>query len=348
MGDRPLLALTLAETGEALEALGYSAVHAAPIRRALLRGDDPAGTRASPRALSGLAERHPWTGSRDAEQHPAPDGSTKHLIGLADGEVIEAVRLPGSPKSKPSACLTTQVGCAMACRFCASGLDKVRRNLSVDELLEQLVHLRRAGPVERLVFMGAGEPTQNLAALARALEILRDEAGVGPKKTVVSTVGPAKAIDRLADLGLRFTLALSLHSATADVRAGLIPTQAGASPASLVEAADRFSERMRRPYQVEYVLLRGVNDSSADAAALARLLVGRWCHVSVIRWNPVEGMDFDPPSREAARAFVARLHSSDVSARLRTTVGGDTTAACGQLRAGRSSTITSSSRAPTR
>lgn len=221
----------------------------------------------------------------------------------------------------------------MACRFCASGLDKVARNLTPAELLEQVVHLRRLGPVERLVFMGSGEPTQNLPAVARLLEVMRDEGGLGPRHVIVSTVGPAAAIDRLAALGLKFTLALSLHSARAEVRASLIPTQTRAEPTSLLDAADRFAAATGRPYQVELVLLGGINDDADEEAALAALLGGRRCHLSVIRWNRVEGMDFGSTPWPRANELVRALRAAGVSATLRRTVGQDADGACGQLRA---------------
>ena len=332
----PFLSLDVAATRELLVELGGSAVHAGALRRALLAGRDPStSTRAPKRLVDALRERVRWTSSESEEQHPAEDGSVKHLLRLSDERVVETVRLPGTPGGAGSACLSSQVGCAMACRFCASGLDKVARNLEAHELLEQVVHLRRCGEVRRVVFMGSGEPTQNLRNLAVALDVLRDEAGIGPKYTMVSTVGPASAVDNLADLDRRFTLALSLHSARPTTRAELIPTQTKADPESLIAAADRFAARHRRPYQVEYVLLAGVNDGPDDAHELARLLTGRRAHVSAIRWNAVGGMEFQSPSAEAARAFVSVLHEAGISARLRRTVGGEATAACGQLRARR-------------
>lgn len=249
--------------------------------------------------------------------------------------MVETVHLPGALAGAPSACISSQVGCAMACRFCATGLDKVARNLAAHEILEQVVLVRRLAPVRRLVFMGAGEPTQNLRNVAAALEVLRDEAEIGPKKIMISTVGPASAVDRLTSLGLRFTLALSLHTANHAKRAALIPTQKKVDPIELLDAADRFSRQTRRAYQVEYVLLGGVNDSPEDAKELAAALKGRRLHVSVIRWNPVDGMEFRTPSMEAARVFVTVLHAADISAQLRRTVGQESAAACGQLRANR-------------
>ncbi len=334
----PFLSLDLDQARAAVRALGASPGQAARIRRRLLAGADPGeephlGYRPPRGFFARLEERFAWLSLASACSVRAPDGSEKHLLRLEDGETIEAVRMPGS--DAPSACLSTQVGCGMGCRFCASGLDGVRRNLRAHEILEQVALLRRSGPVERLVFMGAGEPACNLSALARALPVLRDEAGLGPRSVMISTVGPPAAIERLAGLGLKFTLAVSLHTLDAELRADLIPSQRGVEPLALLEAADRFFERHGRSYQVEMTLLAGLNDSRADARDLGWALRGRRAHVSLIPWNPVAGMDFRTPSQARLRAFLEVLHEEGVSCTLRRTVGGGAEAACGQLRAGR-------------
>lgn len=331
-----LLALELPALEELVARCGYSTVHARRLRRTLLLGqrfEDNA--RLPPRLVERLSTHVCWLSSTSIEVHPAEDGSAKHLVRLQDGGSVEAVHLPGALAGAPSACISSQVGCAMACRFCASGLDKVARNLQAHELLEQVVHLRRRGPVKRLVFMGAGEPTQNLTNVAKALDVLRDEGEIGPRNVLLSTVGPAKAIDRVRALDRRVTLALSLHNPFADERAALIPTQSKETPEALLDAADRFVESTGRPYQVEYVLLGENNESERHARALAALLRGRRAHVSAIRWNPVPGMPFQRPSDAAATAFIGTLRDAGISAQLRRTVGGEKTAACGQLRSAR-------------
>lgn len=335
-GRVPFLSLGLEAAGELLAECGASPRHALRLRRSLLRGHDPAdasqpGFAISEAALRRLEERVDWLTLASVRHESAPDGSEKHLLRLHDGETVEAVRLPGS--DAPSACLSSQVGCGIGCRFCASGLDGVRRNLAAHEILEQVALLRRHGPVARLVFMGAGEPTHNIPALAAALPVLRDQADIGPRYVLLSTVGPPAAIDRLAGIGLKFTLAVSLHSLDADVRADLIPTQTCVEPRELLEAADRYQARTRRAYQVEYVLLQGVNDSRADAREMARALRGRRAHLSLIPWNPVAGMPFETPAQDRVRAFLEVLHDEEVSCTLRRTVGAEAHAACGQLRA---------------
>jgi 23S rRNA (adenine2503-C2)-methyltransferase len=332
----PLLSLSLADTEAHVAALGFAREHAARLRRCVLRGAAPEDEpRLPPRLLAALRRDLVWIASRVDHTAPAADGSEKLLVALSDGERIEAVRLPGGPAGTSSACVSSQVGCAVACRFCASGLDRVRRNLEAHELLEQVALLRARGPVRRLVLMGSGEPTHNLRAVAAALQVLRDEGELGYRHVIVSTVGPAAAIDRVAALGVPVTLALSLHAPTLALRAELVPTQRDADPAALLDAADRYAVATRRPYQVEYVLLAGVNDGPAEASALAALLAGRRAHVSAIRWNAVAGMPFGTPTAEAATSFVATLRAAGISATLRRTVGGEATAACGQLRAAR-------------
>lgn len=166
------------------------------------------------------------------------------------------------------------------------------------------MHLRQGGSVERLVFMGSGEPTANMAALETVLPIFRDEAGIGPRHVLVSTVGPPASVDRLAALNIKFTLALSLHAVDPTLRGDLIPTQAHVLPRELLDAACRFHAQTGRPYQVEWVLMGGVNDSAEHA-------------------------------RESAEAFVENLRAAGFSAVLRRTVGVSATAACGQLRTAR-------------
>lgn len=323
----PLFARTLAQTEEACVAAGYGPRWAGIWRRAVLRGSE---ADLPPRLRAALEERIVPIASQIAARVPAPDGAEKCLIRLADGETVEAVRLPGTVNG--SACLSSQVGCAMACRFCASGLNGVRRNLAAHELLEQIALLRQTGPVSRLVFMGSGEPTQNLGAVVAALAVLKEEGGIGPRHVLLSTVGPAAAIERVTATGLKVTLALSLHAIDRALRAELIPTQAQVDPLDLLAAADAHAAATRRPYQVEYVLLGGVNDSAAQAADLAAALRGRRAHVSLIPWNPVAEQAFAPPAPGAGEAFLAVLRTAGVSAVLRRTVGGEAHAACGQLR----------------
>jgi 23S rRNA (adenine2503-C2)-methyltransferase len=332
---RPFLSLSLAESEAMLVERGYSSIWAARLRRTILAGKlaSEAGKASMPvpiRLIAELESDFDWLSLRETAQSQASDGAVKHLLALADGEAVEAVRLPGT--KAPSACLSSQVGCAVGCRFCASGLDGVKRNLLAYELLEQVAWLRRSGEVRRLVFMGSGEPTHNLREVDAALDVLAREGGIGPRHVLVSTVGPAAAIDRIAALGRKLTLAVSLHALDQGLRADLIPSQAQVEPRSLLDAADAFGAVSGRPYQVEYVLLGGRNDSIEQAKALAVALRGRRAHLSLIPWNAVDEVDYASPQPGAAEAFRDTLRAAGVSVVLRHTVGGSADAACGQLR----------------
>ncbi len=323
----PLFSLTRDALAAVCVELGYAPRWADRLRRATLHGVDP---QLPPRLAAALAERVVPSSITVLADEVCDDGAHKHLLRLHDGETLEAVRLPGAQAG--SACLSTQVGCAMACRFCASGLLGVRRNVTAAELLEQVVLLRRTGPVTRLVLMGSGEPTQNLVAVAAALAILRDEGSLGPRHVLLSSVGPVSAIERVTASGLRVTLALSLHALDRDLRGALIPSQAHVEPRDLLAAADAHAAATGRPYQLEYVLLGGLTDSAAQAAELAQALAGRRTHVSLIPWNHVAGQPFDAPDPRDSQAFLTTLRAAGLSASLRRTVGGASSAACGQLR----------------
>jgi len=326
---------------QALEAhcrdLGASPRWAGVLRRRLLAGEPPA---LPARLAAGLRERVAFSSLGVLAREPTADGAEKLLLRLVDGETIEAVRLPGTRHA--SACLSTQVGCAMACRFCASGLAGLRRNLAAGELLDQVALLNGSGlgevgasRVRRLVLMGSGEPTQNLGAIAEALGVLAEEGGIGPRHVILSTVGPPSAIARLQALGLKLTLALSFHALERELRGALVPTQAHVEPLQLLEAADAYAAANGRPYQLEVVLLGGLNDGVEQARALGAALRGRRVHVSLIAWNEVPGQPFRRPEPERAEAYLASLRAAGCSAALRRTVGGDRHAACGQLRGAR-------------
>jgi 23S rRNA (adenine2503-C2)-methyltransferase len=327
----PFFGLTLTQAREVVQGLGFSPSHADKLRRQLLNGELPElPGRRGEELLDVLRESFDWVSIQEVRNQSADDESCKFLFRLRDGEAVESVLLPGA--KAPSLCLSTQVGCAMACKFCASGLHGAVRNLRAHELLEQLIYIRRNAPVRRLVFMGSGEPTQNLQELSAAIGVLREEGGIGPRRMLVSTVGPANAIHRLADLGFKVTLALSLHALDQELRGELIPTQKQVDPLELIEAADCFAQKTGRAYQVEYVLIGGVNDSKVQAQELALVLTGRRAHVSLIPWNAVEGVELQAPKQGVAQQFLKILRNAGISAVLRATVGGSANAACGQLR----------------
>jgi 23S rRNA (adenine2503-C2)-methyltransferase len=276
-----------------------------------------------------------WTTSIAAHQ-VAEDGTEKLLLELADGQRIECVLLRDGPRR--TVCISSQVGCAMGCVFCASGIDGVVRNLTTGEIVEQLLRLARLLPAdERLshvVVMGMGEPLANLDRLLPALAVARDPAGLGisQRRITISTVGLPPAIDRLVELDAGYNLAVSLHAADDELRTRLVPVNKAIGLEAVLAAADRYWEASGRRLTFEYVLLGGVNDSQADAERLAGLLGGRAALLNVIPYNPVAGMPWREPSRGSLEQFLGVLATAGINVQVRRRKGARIDAACGQLR----------------
>lgn len=266
----------------------------------------------------------------------ATDGTHKLLIRLRDNRTIESVLIQESPRK--TACISTQVGCAMGCVFCASGLNGVDRNLTSGEILEQLIRLRNlTGPEERLthiVVMGMGEPLANLDNLLEALEIAGnpDGLGIGARHVTISTVGLPAKMRRLADSGKQYHLAVSLHAPNDELRSKIVPTNEKTGIADILSACDYFVEKTGRQVTYEYILLGGLNDSTLHARELAALLRGRIAHVNLIPWNEVEGLPFQRPQSDSQMQFINALKQSGISVKVRKRKGADIDAACGQLR----------------
>lgn len=291
---------------------------------------------------------------------PSRDGSTsKLLLRTHDGNLIESVSIhegrgefDGSPPSggrlrqqlrpgatvrhRHTACISSQIGCAMACQFCASGLDGVVRNLAAVEIVEQLLLLRRLhGPVSNVVFMGMGEPMANFEQVAGAITTLcGDDIGLGARRVTVSTVGVVPGIRRLVDLGLPVGLAVSLHAPDDALRARLVPSARSWSVAAILAAADAYATQAKRTVTYEYVLLDGVNDGEDEGQRLGELLRGRPAKVNLIPYNPVPDLaaTFQRPSRSRVARFRAALQRYGVPTTIRTAKGDEVAAACGQLR----------------
>lgn len=264
------------------------------------------------------------------------DGTEKLLVALADGGEVECVLLRDGQRR--SICVSSQVGCAMGCVFCASGLDGVERNLSGGEILEQMLRLQhRLEPQQRLshiVMMGMGEPLANLPGVTAALDRARasDGLGISPRRITISTVGLPAAIDRLARLGIPYNLAVSLHAPNDELRDRLVPVNAKVGIEPLLGAADRYFAASGRRLTFEYVLLGGVNDAAEHAEQLARLLRRRAVLLNVIPYNPVSGLPYRTPSPAAIRRFREILERAGVNLRFRQRKGDEIDAACGQLR----------------
>lgn len=264
------------------------------------------------------------------------DGTEKLLVELADGHRIECVLI--RQKERRTLCVSTQVGCAMGCVFCASGLEGVARNLTTGEILEQMLRVQQLLPAEErlnhIVVMGMGEPLANLDRLLPALAEATSPTGlgIGARRITISTVGLPAGILRLAELQVPYHLAVSLHAPDDDLRNQLVPTSKRIALTEILEATDRYFEVTGRRVTFEYVLLADVNDQPEQAQRLAALLDGRPVLVNVIPFNPVPGLAYRTPGAEARRAFVAALENAGVQVQVRKRKGSKINAACGQLR----------------
>ncbi len=278
-----------------------------------------------------------------AARQVAADGTRKLLLQLADARTVEAVLMPGFRAERAAGCVSSQVGCAMRCDFCATTKTGLERNLTAGEIVEQFLALRReacdAGcRLQTIVFMGMGEPLLNLDAVVESIRRIADNriGGLGWRQVTVSTVGIVPGIDALNATGLNINLALSLHAPDDATRAELIPTAKGFPIADILAAADRFQAARGRPVIIQYCLLKGVNDSVEQALQLADLLNGRRMHVNLLRYNPtgpgLRGRVYEPTADDVAAGFAAELRSRGVVAHFRLSRGPDIDAACGQLR----------------
>lgn len=281
--------------------------------------------------------------TRILHKHVAVDETVKLLIGLDDGEAVECVLMDSEVPGLASGCVSTQVGCAMGCDFCASTLDGVRRNLTAAEIVGQFFHLRqeaaeRGKRLATLVLMGMGEPMLNLDAVIPALRRISTEEGAqfGSRCIQVSTVGIIPGIRRLADSGLRVQLALSLHGPDDATRSAIVPAGRRYGVADTLEAAWAYQQATGRVTNIEYCLLADVNDSLEHARRLVDALAGRSMHVNLIPYNPIgsglSGRVYRRPTKDAMVRFLSVLRAARVVAHIRRTRGDDRDAACGQLR----------------
>ena len=332
-------------------AWGFKPGHAARLLRNyyagaddLTPGDGDAGPRRWP---AGLLERvrqelSPGT-TAVALRNVAADGTTKLLLRLADARTVESVLMPDFRADRAAGCVSSQVGCAMGCDFCATTRTGFERNLTAGEMVEQFIALRRearlAGRrVQTLVFMGMGEPLLNLEAVLAAVERNADNrlGALGWRQITVSTVGIVPGIDALTATGLNVHLAVSLHAPDDATRTQLLPMGKRFAIADILAAADRFQASRGRPVTIQYCLLKGVNDSPAQARLLAEVLVSRRMHVNLLRYNPtglsLRGIVYETSADAAAEAFAAELRARGVVVHFRRSRGPEIDAACGQLR----------------
>jgi 23S rRNA (adenine2503-C2)-methyltransferase len=273
----------------------------------------------------------------------AADTTRKLLVSFPAGGAAECVLMPSTRPGTAAGCVSSQIGCAMGCDFCASTKGGLERNLTASEIVEQFVHLKRAAiatgrVLKTLVFMGMGEPMHNLDQVIPAIERIAhpDMGGLGWRQITVSTVGIVPGIDELAKADLNVHLALSLHAPDDATRAKLVPMNRRYAVAEIIDAAKRFYDATHRVVTIEYCLIAGANDSEPQADLLVDLLRGFRAHVNIIPYNPigvgVSGTVYERPSQADVVSFIDRLRGQGVVAHVRRTVGDDVAAACGQLR----------------
>jgi 23S rRNA (adenine2503-C2)-methyltransferase len=274
------------------------------------------------------------TGSRDTTQ--------KFLFALKDNSFIETVLIPASPALYGSAsdrktlCVSTQVGCAYGCKFCASGLEGWTRNLDPGEIVEQVLRVEALSgeKVNNIVFMGMGEPLANFQNLLQAIDIIRAPwgIGIGARHITVSTSGLAPRIRELADQPVQIRLAVSLHGATDEVRQQIMPINRKFNLAALIDACTYYCEKKRQRITFEYILIENVNDTLDQAAQLARLARRLEAKINLIPYNTVQGLSWKRPSLTRQGTFYRTLRKSGADATIRREKGHDIDAACGQLR----------------
>jgi 23S rRNA (adenine2503-C2)-methyltransferase len=273
------------------------------------------------------------------ERHASGDASSRVVLATVDGHRIEAVHMPRAVKNpRVTFCVSSQVGCAMGCTFCATGTMGIVRNLTAGEIVGEVLALMRAmgpssGHALNLVFMGMGEPLHNLDHVARAVEVLCHPAGVGmsPNRITVSTSGLVPGIERLAKLKVRPLLALSVNATTDETRSKIMPVNRAWGLATLKRTLESFPLRHGEKILLEYVLLKGVNDGDDDAARLADFAKGIRHNVNVIPLNEHESAPFSAPDDEWVLRFARRLTELGCLCTVRNNRGRDVSGACGQL-----------------
>ncbi len=340
-----IYAVTLAELRERLVAAGQPAYRAAQVLEWVYakRVEGFEAMSNLPAALRAvLAEGFIFHALEPVRVLGSEDTTRKYLFRLGDGALVESVLIPASPalygeaSDRRTLCVSTQVGCAYGCKFCASGLDGWSRNLTPGEIVGQILRVEKLSGerVSNLVFMGMGEPLANFKNLLIALEILNSPwgVGIGARRITLSTSGLAPQIRLLAEQSMQVRLAVSLHGARDEVRQQIMPVNRKYPLAELLDACEYYMERKKQRITFEYILIREVNDTLEDAAALVQVAQRVDAKVNCIPYNLVDGLDWVRPEESRQDAFMAVLKRAKVSATIRREKGHDISAACGQLR----------------
>ncbi len=299
-----------------------------------------------PKALRGQLEEHCRLSNLTAERRyiSRQDGTRKYVFVLPDGNAIESVLMLHDYGT--TVCISSQVGCRMGCRFCASTLEGLARNLLPGEMLEEIYEIHRdiGQRISHVVVMGTGEPLDNRENLLMFLKLLTDPKGYGlsERNITVSTCGLVPGILALAEEKLQITLALSLHAPNDAIRRTMMPVAEAYTMEETLAACDEYFRKTGRRMSYEYSLVRGVNDRECDAAELSKRLRGKNCHVNLIPINPIRERSYEAPEESRAMAFKSVLENNGINATIRRKMGADIDSACGQLRLRRKSETGSS------
>jgi 23S rRNA (adenine2503-C2)-methyltransferase len=288
-----------------------------------------------------LAATYELNAVRSLRTRNASDTTEKFLFQLHDNSLIETVLIPATPglttqSDRHTVCVSTQVGCAYGCKFCASGLEGVKRNLTAAEIVDEVLHVQKLSgeKVNNIVVMGMGEPLANYDELMRALKIINAPwgLGIGARKITVSTVGLVPRIRQLADEPMQLRLAVSLHGATDEVRAQIMPVNKKYPLPELLAACDYYVNTKKRLLTFEYILIDAINDTDQQADALGKIAGRLRAKVNLIPYNPVERLPWQRPVPDRCRQFQKLVERHHVTTTLRMEKGTDINAACGQLR----------------
>lgn len=338
MEKTDIKSLTLSELTQQLKAQGMASFRAKQIYQWIHEKqadsfDDMTNISKDLKAV--LAERYEFVTLHAVEVKISKiDGTRKYLFQLPDGHVIESVLM--KYKHGNSVCISSQVGCRMGCRFCASTLDGLERNLRPSEMLEQVYRIQKdlGERVSNVVVMGSGEPMDNYDNLIRFIRLLTDENGlhISQRNITVSTCGIVPGIKKLADEDLQITLALSLHAPNDEVRRTLMPIANRYKLKDVLDACREYFEKTGRRLTFEYSLVSGVNDNLTEARALAELIKDMHGHVNLIPVNPIKERDYIQSNQKAIAAFKNYLEKNGINVTIRREMGRDINGACGQLR----------------
>jgi len=261
-------------------------------------------------------------------KHIDADSTSRLLVELADGQIVESVLLP-----RNGLCVSTQIGCAVGCLFCMTGQDGLLRQLSSAEIVAQVVLARSLREVRNIVFMGMGEPAHNLDNVLEAIELLGTLGGIAHKSLVFSSVGDRRMFECLPQGRVKPALAISLHTTSAVLRKKLLPQAPLFDPAEVVELSEGYARAINYPIQYQWTLLQGINDSDEELENIVQLLKGKYAILNLIPYNKIASLNFNRPSQKRAEEMAAYLNKRGIFTKLRNSVGQEIDGGCGQLRA---------------